>query len=412
MIHMTPAQCAYLNDWLAMHHQAVLDRLGSPPGNMVTLYVVLCYRDCPTDQVPIPGEPCRSEDDMMAPSRLKDDFQLELRFAPPDQREEDARRDFVAWLSQVEITDAPSGVTLEEFSNIVRQAASPLSSPLDASLGSPLGLPPDFMYGSPPVSLHINTADVCAYLRAAFRLWVTELRPLWLGRGCGTPPDEECLLLAELHVPIVHVALTGALQVDETHSVVVHEEGRPYLISLRMLQEWLLCGQRGTGPQGPPGPPGEPGAPGLPGEPGAPGLPGEPGAPGLPGEPGAPGLPGGPGPQGDSFIIAAGRFDASGNDAPVPLFAFNMRVQRLVPDIFYFLRFNFNREGRYVVKGTVLASIGDGTSHVFEVIPAEDPNFGQLGVDPNAGIVVRIQQVNNEPIRVGFMVEISEFRAA
>src|SRR5437667_7824069 len=108
LIRVTLAQCAFLNDWLAANKQAVLDRLGSPVGDAVTLYVVLCYRDCPTDQVPIPGEPCRSEDEMMAPSRLKDDFTLELRFTPPDQREEDAVRDFVTWLSQVDITSAPS----------------------------------------------------------------------------------------------------------------------------------------------------------------------------------------------------------------------------------------------------------------------------------------------------------------
>ena len=115
MIRVTLAQCAYLNNWLAANKQAVIDRLGALPGGMVTLYVVLCYRDCPTDQVPIPGEPCRSEDDMMAPSRLKDDFTLELRFTPPDQREEDALRDFVAWLSQIDISSGPSTVTLDEF---------------------------------------------------------------------------------------------------------------------------------------------------------------------------------------------------------------------------------------------------------------------------------------------------------
>src|SRR5437016_491362 len=78
LIRVTADQCAYLNDWLAAHRQEIVDRLGSPPGDL-TLYLVLCYRSCATDQVPIPGEPCRSEDESMAPSRLADDFVLELR---------------------------------------------------------------------------------------------------------------------------------------------------------------------------------------------------------------------------------------------------------------------------------------------------------------------------------------------
>jgi len=364
LIRVTPAQCAFLNDWLAANKQAVLDYIGSPVDNAVTLYVVLCYRDCPTNPVPIPGEPCRSEDEMMAPSRLKDDFILELRFTPPDQREEDAVRDFVAWLSQIEITHAPSTVTLDEFIAIVRQAAMPLSSPPSS--------PPDFMYGSPPAALHINATDVCAYVRAALRLWVTELRPLWLGKGqsCGTPPDEACLLLAELYVPIVHVALTGAIRVDDTRHSVVHEERRPYLLSLRLLQEWLMCGRGLAAPSGP---------------------------------------------QGNAVIVAAGRFDAQGNAAPPPLFASNMQVTRLGPNsTFYLLRFGgFRPQGRYVVKGTVLTSVANLTPQVFEVIPAADsglpPLLSGLGLTPNDGIVVRVRQVvNNAPISLGFTVEISE----
>src|SRR5262249_55057328 len=95
LIHVCPAQCAFLNDWLTPHKAdlpvaAAASPPGSPPGGSVKVYVVLCYRECPTDAVPVPGEPCRSEDDAMAPSRLKDDFFLDLRLKPPDQREEDA----------------------------------------------------------------------------------------------------------------------------------------------------------------------------------------------------------------------------------------------------------------------------------------------------------------------------------
>src|SRR5260370_6565301 len=109
LIRVCPAQCAFLNDWLTLHKTDLVPVVssppGTPPGTSVKLYVVLCYRECPTDAVPIPGEPCRSEDDAMAPSRLKDDYCLDLRLQPPDQREEDDLRDFVEWLSEVDISD-------------------------------------------------------------------------------------------------------------------------------------------------------------------------------------------------------------------------------------------------------------------------------------------------------------------
>ena len=240
LVRVPSAQCALLNNWLAVekNKRDLLARLGSPLGDAVRLYVVLCYRECPTDMVPIPGEPCRSEEDTMAPSRLADDFQLELRFDPPDQREEEAVRDFVAWLKQIEITDTPGPfATLQEVEEAIRAAADFLSSPLSS--------PPDFMFGSPPSALRIHPDDVCEYLRAAFRIWVTELRPKWLGQGrqCGTPPDEGCVLLAELNVPLVRLALTGEWTVDDTRTVVINEEHRPYLLHLRMLQEWILCGR-------------------------------------------------------------------------------------------------------------------------------------------------------------------------
>jgi hypothetical protein len=252
LICVCPAQCAFLNDWLTLHKTELAPFVssppGSPPGTGVKLYVVLCYCECPTDAVPIPGEPCRSEDDAMAPSRLRDDFCLDLRLKPPDQSEEDALRDFVKWLGEVDISDSPPISTpLDEFLADVRRAAH--------SIGSPPGSPPEFMFGSPPSSLHIATGDACHYLRAAFRVWVTEVRQLWRPSGLGKPSgcadqgagdeplDEECLLLAELDV-----TLDPNFQVTDPSLVIVNEKRRPFLLHLRMLQEWLLCSkQAGTG---------------------------------------------------------------------------------------------------------------------------------------------------------------------
>ncbi len=249
LIRVPCAQCAFFNDWLNLERTRteLVSRLGSPPGEALTLYVVLCYRDCPTDKVPIPGEPCRSEEDLLVPSRLADDFVLELRFSPPDQREEDALRDFVAWLSQIEIADHPGPFTpLEDFIEAVRNAAQPSASPPSS--------PPDFMFGSPPASLRIPRADACTYLRAAFRVWTTELRPRWRPRfdraTCGDTPlsqsdPEGCVLLAEVMLPVIRTP-DGDWAVDDTLPILVNEERRPFLLHLRFLQEWLLCGRHET----------------------------------------------------------------------------------------------------------------------------------------------------------------------
>src|SRR5205809_6546964 len=55
LICVRPAQCAYLNDWLTANEQAVQNALLSPLGSSIKLYLVLCYRDCPVDPVPIAG---------------------------------------------------------------------------------------------------------------------------------------------------------------------------------------------------------------------------------------------------------------------------------------------------------------------------------------------------------------------
>lgn len=243
MIRVPRAQCAGLNDWLAMEeHQAEAGmRLGSPPDGTLPLYVVLSYRCCPTDNVFIPGEPCRSEAELTAPSRLTDDFALELSFDPPDQCEEDALREYIQWLAAhvhaVE-TQTDPGLDINAFRQAIRDGVHVASPPCPVLQFAP---------ASPPVGFNINTADMCGYLKAAFLLWVTEFRPLWRAHfeeaysGCDgtTSPGladkepEDRVLLARLDVPMKDGKMDGTASVNE--------DRRPYLLHLRMQQEWMLC---------------------------------------------------------------------------------------------------------------------------------------------------------------------------
>lgn len=243
LVCVSPSQCAYLNDWLEAHRREV-EALGSPP-DTVTLAVVACYRECETDNVPIPGEPCRTDEELMAPSRLAESFTLDLRHAPPAQLEEDAVRDFVAWARAIPITSAP-GSGLESFLATLRAAAD-----LDAS---PPASPPtllNFLLASPPVGLSIPRGDAATYVDALFRFWVEELRPRLRSAagaecGCGAggvrslDPDSDCLTLAELDVPIAVDGVSGQLVVADTPEVVVEDRTRPTLLHVRLLQEWLL----------------------------------------------------------------------------------------------------------------------------------------------------------------------------
>jgi hypothetical protein len=238
LICVPAAQCAYLNQWLAANTENLPNNNTSPPltsppsGDDLTLYVVLCYRECLTDNVPIPGEPCRNEDELMAASRVKDDFSLELRLASPDQPEEKAVRDYVAWLKQIKIADAGASTSIEDFERAIRERwLSPASPPIS----------------SPPTALQIRADDVCEYMRTAFRIWVTELRDILSDRktGCcsemsGGATLDDCVLLAELHVPLTPVS--PGWQVSETEEIEINQENRPFLLHLRMLQEWMLCG--------------------------------------------------------------------------------------------------------------------------------------------------------------------------
>ncbi len=251
LVCVKPAQCAYLNDWLAAHLSDLLPAVASPPG-VLRLYLTLCYRECPTDKVPIPGEPCRSEDDLTADSRLVDDFILDFHLEPPRQLEEEGIQEFSAWLdSIIDIQANAPTVNLSAWEAAVR-AALPTTEFVRAN---GLALP----FGSPLNILQVSPAQLGEVLRVALRLWVTLIRPL-VRDGCQTQSTGcDCdgsshtatagsamadhLLLARLDVPLINVGPGINLRVDDTQTVLVDESERPLLASTRLLQERMLAGQ-------------------------------------------------------------------------------------------------------------------------------------------------------------------------
>ncbi|MFS8979356.1 hypothetical protein PO002_33565 [Cupriavidus necator] len=259
-------QCAVINRWLAKpDNAAIVTRLlnpGSPPMSppvsppppdtegTVSLYLTLCWADCKTRPVPIPGEPCRSEDELMAPSRIADDFRLELREFPPLQTEEDALRDFVRWLRaniQVVDTSPPPAGDDTAWIEAMRPGIQPW---LDVEWASPPSFESmgDYLFDL-PAPIVVGNGDLCALLRVALRFWVTELRPMWMAMHCHRVEqrDVDCLLLARISFDVQWIggSPAGAWQiVGSPPSILIDETTRPVLAQLRLLQEWALCGWR------------------------------------------------------------------------------------------------------------------------------------------------------------------------
>lgn len=233
VIEVPRAQCADLNLWLSQPQNlfAATASFGSPVGT-ATAYVELCYRECLTNRVPVPGAPCRSEADSLAPSRVTETFDLRISATRPAATEETAVLEFGALLRRVQITSASMPGTLLTVSEMEQRvrALAEHGSPLDSVPGGPL---------------LVLQQDAEAVLRAAFRVWVTEVRPKLLPSGCGAP-EEACIELAELNFTVTPAGVVDTLPAPQ---IAVQDETRPFLLPTRLLQESLLDLPDETGAQ-------------------------------------------------------------------------------------------------------------------------------------------------------------------
>lgn len=276
------AQCARLDDWLEAHRDDLTGAgsppgsppssppLGSPPGAL-SLWLVLCPRDCETDPVPVLGDPCRTAEDLTVPSRIADDFYLELRLEAPSHQEEAGVRLLGELLRAVEVSElpGPGGVlTADDLAERVRllaPAGSPPALPdLDDVIGPASGSPPGSPPSSPPAGpalsdLTLHPDDAAEVLAAAWRVWITEVRPLLAGGAAGCANGgEPCVLLARLDFDVTEAG-DGDLEVDGP--VTLDEDERPWLLHTRVLQEWLPMTWSAEVAGGSPGPFPAPGSP-------------------------------------------------------------------------------------------------------------------------------------------------------
>jgi len=229
------AQCGDLNEWLENNRDELL---GSPPTLLpgsVTLYLVLCARDCETDAVPVLGDPCRTLEDATAASRIADDFQICLRLEPPQQLEEEAVRELGELLRSIEISDVGESLSPEELADVVRDIRPSGSPPQVGTV--------DAGAGSPPVVLRLHPDDMSAALAEVYRVWIQEVRPTLNPEtgACEIPRDADdgrCVLLACLEVAYDD----GTEGLEVSGDVGIDSSCGPVLVQTRVLQEMLLGG--------------------------------------------------------------------------------------------------------------------------------------------------------------------------
>ncbi|HEX7027116.1 MAG TPA: hypothetical protein VF268_07725 [Gammaproteobacteria bacterium] len=222
-VRVPQAQCADLSVWLQRNTDTITQWLtdqGIPIVNPIalTLHVVLCYDQCATDYVPVPSGPCQSLDKTSVASRYADNFKLQLQLDAPEQEEEDAIEFLLQLLADIEISNAPGGLTVSGIEEIIRA------------------------FEEPATSLHMSEADAPAIIDAALRVWVTEVRPGLLpdGRNCvAGPPRDECISLGQVQLQVEDTASELGYRLVSGSDPTVEQAERPILLQSRLLQEFM-----------------------------------------------------------------------------------------------------------------------------------------------------------------------------
>jgi len=225
-------QCGSLNPWLA--DPDIADKIRelaaglTPPDAIdLTLYLTLCYTDCAVAPVPIPGEPCRSADELMRPSRIADDYTLNFSFTPPPMAELEALALLDGFITAI-ADDAGGGTDAATLAQLTARARLQLRLVLGAN--DPISDPADLT----PIS--VNPTLRPALLLAIRQLWVTRLRPLVAAQPCGTTgvAADDCVLLAVLTVPVVNSGRVWEVKAGATPNdvlVSIDESRRPLLLA-------------------------------------------------------------------------------------------------------------------------------------------------------------------------------------
>ena len=233
-ITVPSAQCARLGTWLAAQEEATQGTIAAnlgPSGELV-VYVVAAYAECADDLVPLPGQPCSTSAQAQVPSRLRDAWDIELRWAPPPMPAWDVVRQLAGLLNSVQVVAglAPSLSSEQAIIEAVLALTSP-ATPSDApSMPGPYQLP-------------LETADE-AFDRI-FTVWVTQVRPQLAPDLTAPDPAWDPSILLSAITCIPEMPFSTANPVISAYSD-PDNTGRPYLLQTELIQELRLGGTGGS----------------------------------------------------------------------------------------------------------------------------------------------------------------------
>lgn len=225
-------QCASLLSWLDEHD--------IQPGDQ-TIYVIARYAECETALVPIAGQPCSSSDQLIAPSRIQDSFEIELTLEPPQHPAHDAVVNLAEFLSRFRVApDAPDVGdlgTADTLAGII----GPLFITDDpaAFIGHIDDVVADITGVAGATIITIRPQVVESLLNDIFTYWVTEVRPTLDPdlidpdaplTADGEPFPAE-ILLAQIDLVI---ADNGTLTLND---IAIDNSTRPYLLHTQLIQE-------------------------------------------------------------------------------------------------------------------------------------------------------------------------------
>lgn len=222
-------QCASINAWLATTEvaakvTAIANQNADTTKARLSLWLTLCYTDCSALPVPIPGQPCRSEEDLMADSRVMDDYLLSLSFASPRHSE---------WRAFQLLKVFETGWVEDNTQPTTPAARKALDEKLGKQLAALFATGGTFSAAElAPITLHPTLRP--ALRRRLRQLWITRVRPLVMAQRCADGPrGEDCVLLARIVVPVVKVGTHWELDGGATplDAVVIDESERSYIES-------------------------------------------------------------------------------------------------------------------------------------------------------------------------------------
>lgn len=247
------AQCARVGAWLAKQEQAspgITAKHTDASGNL-RLCVVASYDECPDALVPVPGQPCSQVEKTQAASRIRDSFDIQFRWEPPEMPAWDAVQRFARLMANVRIEPNLPPAQSDEATIIALVRTIDQPGTFDPFAGSG-------GYGSPPGSetfLRLPAETAQEALDRIFRVWVTEVRPRIPpdlsdpSNAVGGTPFESAVLLSCFDLaPAVPFSSSNP---EITSFGPADDTGRPFLLHTQLIQELRILhdGELGSEPQ-------------------------------------------------------------------------------------------------------------------------------------------------------------------